>query len=69
MYVTGDRTVDPQLLRHEAVHANQYAAFGGGIGFPVVYGIEELRSGGGENNIFEKQAGLADGCYQPRPGC
>jgi hypothetical protein len=67
--VTGRPFVDPRLLRHEAKHANQYAFFGGGVLFPILYGLEELRSGGGRKNSFEVQAGLEDGCYLPRAGC
>lgn len=54
--MTGGRT-DFASIRHEAKHANQWAWFGGALAFPVAYGIEELRSGGGRRNNFERQAG------------
>ena len=69
VYVTGEPSADARMLRHEAKHANQYAWFGGGAGFPVAYGAAEWASGGGDKNPFERQAGLTDGCYRPREGC
>jgi RHS repeat-associated protein len=69
VYITGARKVDTRQLRHEAKHANQWAWFGGGVLFPIAYGLEEWRSGGGRRNSFERQAGLRDGCYRQRRGC
>ncbi|GEM_PF-2976466 len=69
VYMSG-RTPDARMMRHESKHANQYAWFGGGAMFPVVYGIQEWTSGGGKHNTFERQAGLKDGCYVAnRPFC
>ncbi len=51
------------LLDHEARHADQWAQHGGGIGFPIVYGIEEWTSGGGSCNRYERDADLEDGGY------
>jgi RHS repeat-associated protein len=66
-FVTG-KPYDERLLHHESIHSWQWAAFGGGIGFPIAYFTDEIFQPG-EKNIFERQAGLEDGCYTPRPGC
>ncbi|UYP17847.1 hypothetical protein OED52_14355 [Rhodococcus sp. Z13] len=50
-----------RLLRHEAVHADQWARYG--LGFAVRYLREELRNPGARNS-FEIEAGLADGGYR-----
>ncbi|GAA1842204.1 Fe-S oxidoreductase [Microbacterium koreense] len=60
-FLTGDATVTPALLRHEAVHARQWRRYG--VLMPVLYllaGRDPLR------NRFEIAAGLADGNYVPR---
>lgn len=60
-FLTGDGRVTPELLRHEAVHAQQWRRFG--LLLPVLYlvaGRNPLR------NRFEIEAGLADGNYVPR---
>lgn len=50
-----------RLLRHEAVHAEQWARHG--LTFPFRYGREELRHRGARNR-FEVEAGLEDGGYR-----
>ena len=55
------RDPGPALLRHEAVHADQWARHG--LTFPVRYGLEELRHRGSRNR-FEVEAGLEDGGYE-----
>lgn len=67
-YVTGEANPDERIRRHESVHAEQYARFGGGVIFPILYGLEELQHPGAENK-YEREAGLEDGCYVGRPGC
>jgi hypothetical protein len=53
------------LLRHETRHTRQWAIFGGGLGFPIFYGLESLRTGSDEcRNVFERWAGLAEGGYE-----
>ncbi|MGN5235670.1 MULTISPECIES: hypothetical protein [unclassified Rhodococcus (in: high G+C Gram-positive bacteria)] len=51
-----------RLLRHEAVHADQWARHG--LGFAVRYLWEELHNPGSRNR-FEIEAGLGDGGYCP----
>ena len=51
---------DAALLRHEAVHAEQWARYG--VSFAVRYLFEESRHRGAANR-FEIEAGLADGGY------
>jgi len=52
--------------RHEARHSDQWAMFSGGPLFPLLYGVEVLRTGGDfHGNVFEKWAGLHDGGYLP----
>ncbi|KQU53543.1 hypothetical protein ASG84_02825 [Rhodococcus sp. Leaf278] len=53
-----------RVLRHEAVHADQWARFG--LTFPFRYLAEETRHRGAANK-YEIQAGLADGGYR-KPG-
>ena len=66
-YIRGDwtfltrREPGPRLLRHEAVHAEQWARHG--LTFPFRYGREELRHRGARNR-FEVEAGLEDGGYR-----
>ncbi|MBD8053455.1 hypothetical protein ICV35_07185 [Rhodococcus ruber] len=58
-FLTG-RSPSRRILRHEAVHADQWARHG--IGFAIRYLREELRRPGARNR-FEIEAGLADGGY------
>ena len=61
----------PELLRHEARHATQYAWCGGLLMLPLYFaaaGVSWLLSGDvGAWNVFERAAGLADGGYAARP--
>jgi hypothetical protein len=65
-----------RLFAHEARHATQYA-WCGGLPMLPLYGVAALVSWAltgdfGARNVFERQAGLADGGYSPkalRPGC
>ncbi|MCQ4121469.1 hypothetical protein [Rhodococcus tibetensis] len=59
-FLTG-RTPARTLLRHEAVHADQWATYG--WSFALRYLFEELRHRGARNR-FEIAAGLADGGYR-----
>lgn len=59
VYLTGSAAGDGRL-RHEAVHAEQWARHG--LTFPFRYWLEELRHRGPANR-FEVEAGLADGGY------
>ncbi len=67
-WLTGEKTTDARMMRHEAKHATQWAV--GGILFPIAYGLTSIRFRGA-NNPFERHAGLEDGCYTrpPRAGC
>jgi hypothetical protein len=64
-----------RLFAHEARHATQYA-WCGGLAMLPLYGVAALVSwtltgDSGARNVFERQAGLADGGYSPkalRPG-
>lgn len=67
-FVTGNPNPDERTMRHESIHAGQWASFGGGIGFPIAYFTEEAFHPGAENR-YERDAGLEDGCYVDRPGC
>ena len=62
-FVTPQRDPGAALMGHESIHAEQYARYGGGIGFPIAYLAEELRHPGAENR-FEKEAGLEAGGYK-----
>jgi hypothetical protein len=60
----------PQLLRHEARHATQYAWCVGPVMLPL-YAVAALwsllRCGDAASyNVFERLAGLADGGYPDR---
>jgi hypothetical protein len=59
------------LFRHEARHATQYAWCGGLLMLPLYFtaaGVSWLLSGDfGAWNVFERNAGLADGGYTVRP--
>jgi hypothetical protein len=62
---------DARLLAHEARHATQYA-WCGGLAMLPQYGVAALVSWTltgdfGTRNVFERQAGLADGGYSPKP--
>lgn len=62
--------VDSGLFRHEARHATQYAWCGGLVMLPLYFaaaGASWLLSGDfGAWNVFERDAGLADGGYTAR---
>ncbi len=66
-FVTGELDPDENLKHHESIHAEQYARFGGGIIFPILYFWEEHNHPGCENK-YEREAGLEDGRYSG-PGC
>jgi len=61
---------DTALFRHEARHATQYAWCGGVLMLPAYFaaaGASWLLCGDfGPWNVFERQAGLADGGYADR---
>ncbi|MQW77018.1 hypothetical protein GHK92_14140 [Nocardioides sp. dk4132] len=66
VYLTGHPRPGRGVLRHEAVHADQWARHG--IGFALRYLLEEARRPGARNR-FEIEAGLRDGGYrEPPPG-
>ncbi len=54
-FVTGQDNPDERTLRHEAIHAGQWARFGGGIIFPIAYLWEEYNHPGAENK-YEREA-------------
>ena len=54
------RNTSVAVLRHEAVHADQWARYG--LSFAVRYLVEELRNPGAANR-YEIEEGLADGGY------
>lgn len=62
---------DSALFRHEARHATQYAWCGGLLMLPLYFtaaGVSWLLCGDfGAWNVFERQAGLADGGYADHP--
>lgn len=59
------------ILAHEARHATQYACCGGLVMLPLYFaaaGVSWALCGDvGAWNVFERQAGLADGGYLDRP--
>jgi len=61
----------PELLRHEARHATQYACCGGLLMVPlylVAAAASWLLTGDtGARNVFERRAGLTDGGYTDKP--
>ncbi len=61
-FLTGRPRPSRALLRHEAVHADQWARHG--WSFAVRYLAEEARRPGARNR-FEVEAGLGDGGYEP----
>lgn len=64
VYLTGNPRPSRAVLRHEAVHAEQWARHG--LGFAVRYLLEEARHPGARNR-FEIEAGLRDGGYREQP--
>nr|WP_230594150.1 MULTISPECIES: hypothetical protein [Rhodococcus] len=60
VYLTNSN-VSRRVLRHEAVHADQWARYG--IAFAARYLVEEIRRPGAKNR-YEIEAGLADGGYR-----
>jgi len=71
--VTRGDGVDPgsSLFRHEARHATQFAWCGGVVMIPLYLaaaGVSWVLTGDfGARNVFERQAGLADGGYTDKP--
>ena len=61
----------PELLRHEARHATQYACCGGLVMVPLYLAaaaVSWLLTGDtGCRNVFERRAGLTDGGYTNKP--
>jgi hypothetical protein len=60
-FLTGDAPVGPRLLRHEAVHKQQWERYG--VLMPILYllaGRDPLR------HRFEIEAGIEEGNYVPR---
>ena len=61
----------PELLRHEARHATQYACCGGVLMVPLYLAaaaVSWLLTGDtGCRNVFERRAGLTDGGYTHKP--
>jgi hypothetical protein len=61
----------PELLRHEARHATQYACCGGVLMVPLYLAAAAtswlLTGDTGAKNVFERRAGLADGGYADKP--
>jgi hypothetical protein len=71
--VTRREAIDPagRLFRHEARHATQFACCGGVFMLPLYLaaaGVSWALTGDfGARNVFERQAGLADGGYTDKP--
>ncbi len=71
--VTRGEVIDPgsRLFRHEARHATQFAWCGGLAMLPLYLaaaGVSWVLTGDfGARNVFERQAGLADGGYTSKP--
>ena len=61
----------PELLRHEARHATQYAWCGGVVMVPLYLAASAvswaLTGDFGARNVFERRAGLTDGGYTDKP--
>lgn len=51
------------LMRHERRHSDQYAIFGGFLGFPALYGVDRAIHRNPRKSWFERWAGLSDGNY------
>lgn len=63
--ISGEASVDSAVQGHETRHADQWAIFGGGLVFPLLYGLEQLRVRGRRSrNLFERWAGLEEGGYE-----
>jgi hypothetical protein len=64
-------TASSRLFRHEARHATQYAWCGGVAMVPLYLAAAAvswaLTGDFGARNVFERQAGLADGGYTDKP--
>jgi hypothetical protein len=64
-------TPGSRLFRHEARHATQYAWCGGLVMVPLYLAAAAvswaLTGDFGAGNVFERQAGLADGGYTDKP--
>jgi RHS repeat-associated protein len=62
-----NRDYDPHdlrgLMRHERRHSDQYAIFGGFVGFPALYGVDRAIHRNPRKSWFERWAGLRDGNY------
>ena len=71
--VTRLQELDPSsaLFRHEERHATQYACCGGVVMVPLYLAAAAvswtLTGDTGCRNVFERQAGLADGGYTDKP--
>jgi hypothetical protein len=71
--VTRREAIDPAgpLFRHEARHATQFAWCGGVFMLPLYLaaaGVSWALTGDfGARNVFERQAGLAEGGYTDQP--
>jgi hypothetical protein len=71
--VTRGDGIDPgsPLFRHEARHATQFAWCGGVVMIPLYLAAAAvswaLTGDFGARNVFERQAGLADGGYPDKP--
>jgi hypothetical protein len=71
--VTREDVIEPgtAVFRHEARHATQFAWCGGVAMIPLYLaaaGVSWLLTGDfGARNVFERQAGLADGGYTDKP--
>ena len=71
--VTRGDGIDPgsPVFRHEARHATQFAWCGGVVMIPLYLaaaGVSWVLTGDfGARNVFERQAGLADGGYTDKP--
>ena len=69
--ITRQLGLTPELLRHEARHATQYACCGGVLMVPLYLAAASmswaLTGDTGSRNVFERRAGLADGGYTDKP--
>ncbi len=62
-----DEKGGPARQRHEAKHSTEWALFGGGPAFPLLYAGEHLRAGDIRRNVFERWADLEDGGWGGHP--
>jgi hypothetical protein len=67
-FLTGNDPITEPLLSHEEKHTDQYAIFGGFVLFPILYGLEEWRSGGCGANLFEQWGRAGRRRLQPGTG-